>query len=278
MKVKDIMTRNVIYAEVPGDTKEALEIMLKHNISGLPVVKRKTKKLVGIVTRSDIINKPDESQLALVMKKDVITTNEDDDIRNVARIILEKGFRRIPVVKGEELIGIVTISDIVWKGIANMNINEPVENYMRKSFHSVWEETPIRVAYKILKYSGEKALLVLDSNGNLVGIMEDADILKSIEIRNEIVKSEVIGGTEGDAWSWDSKNVIYVMKSYLDLPMDPVKKIMTRNIITVTKRTTVSEAARRMSRYKINQMPVIEASGELIGIVRDVDLLKAIVK
>ena len=278
MKVKDIMTRNVIYAEVPGDTKEALEIMLKHNVSGLPVVKRKTKKLVGIVTRTDIINNPDESQLALVMKKNVVTAKEEDDIREIAKIFLEKGFRRMPVVRGDELVGIVTISDIVWKGLANMNIDEPVERYMKRNFHSIWENTPIRVAYKILKYSGEKALLVLDSNGNLVGIMEDADILKSIEIRDEVVKSEVIGGTEGDAWSWDSRNVIYVMKSYLELPTEPVKKIMTRDIITVTKRTSVSEAARRMARYKINQMPVIEATGELIGIVRDIDLIKSIVK
>ncbi len=278
MKVKDVMTRNVIYAEVPGDTKEALELMLKYNVSGLPVVKRKTKKLVGIVTRSDIINKPDESQLALVMRKDVVYAREEDDLKTVAKIFLEKNFRRMPVVKDDELIGIITISDIVWKGLANMNIKEPVEKYMKKNFHSIWEDTPIRVAYKILKFSGEKALLVLDSNGNMVGIMEDADILKSIEIRNEIVKSEVIGGTEGDAWSWDSKNVIYVMKSYLDLPMEPIKKIMTKNIVTVTKRTTISNAARKMAKHKINQMPVIEASGELIGIVRDVDMLKAILK
>jgi len=56
MKVKDIMTKDVIYAEVPGTSASALELILKHNVSGLPVVKKGTKQLVGVVTRLSLIH------------------------------------------------------------------------------------------------------------------------------------------------------------------------------------------------------------------------------
>jgi len=50
----DIMTSNPITIEVDEDVKFAITLMIKHNISGLPVVKK--SKLVGIITKSDIVN------------------------------------------------------------------------------------------------------------------------------------------------------------------------------------------------------------------------------
>ncbi len=50
----DIMTPNPITIEVDEDVKQAIVLMIKYNISGLPVVKK--SKLVGIITKSDIVN------------------------------------------------------------------------------------------------------------------------------------------------------------------------------------------------------------------------------
>ncbi len=275
MKVKDIMTENVVYAEVPGSSSEALELLLKHNISGIPVVKRGTKELVGIVTRSDFARNPEEGQLALLMTREVHTTTPDEEIKNVARAFLEKNFRRMPVVSDSNLVGIITVSDIVWRAIARMNITEPVEKYMQTKVTTVWEETPLKVAYEIMRLSGERALPVLDDDGRMVGIIGDTDLLKVFEITESTHKSELSGGTEGDRWGWDSKNVIYITKKRLELPDKPVKDVMVRDVVTVTKRTSVSECAKRMARKRIEQIPVINAEGDLIGMVKDIDLLKA---
>ncbi len=275
MKVKDIMTENVVYAEVPGNSSEALELLLKHNISGIPVVKRGTKELMGIVTRSDFARNPEEGQLALLMTREVHTTTPEEDIKNVARAFLEKNFRRMPVVTDSHLVGIVTVSDIVWRAIAKMNISEPVEKYMESKITTVWEETPLKVAYEIMRLSGERALPVLDNEGKMSGIIGDTDLLKVFEITESTHKSELSGGTEGDRWGWDSKNVIYITKKRLELPDKRVKDVMVKDVVTVTKRTSVSECAKRMAKKRIEQIPVINAEGDLIGMVKDISLLKA---
>jgi CBS domain-containing protein len=275
VKVKDIMTENVVYAEVPGNSSEALELLLKHNISGIPVVKRGTKELMGIVTRSDFARNPEEGQLALLMTREVHTTTPEEDIKNVARAFLEKNFRRMPVVTDSHLVGIVTVSDIVWRAIAKMNISEPVEKYMESKITTVWEETPLKVAYEIMRLSGERALPVLDNEGKMSGIIGDTDLLKVFEITESTHKSELSGGTEGDRWGWDSKNVIYITKKRLELPDKRVKDVMVKDVVTVTKRTSVSECAKRMAKKRIEQIPVINAEGDLIGMVKDISLLKA---
>ncbi len=277
MKVSDIMTREVICAEVPGTTREALDLIIKYNISGLPVVKRGTRELVGIVTKSDFARKPEENQLALLMTKKVVTINPEADIKEAAKIFLEKGFRRLPVVDDGNIVGIISVSDVVWKGLPRLNINDPVEKFMEEKVITLWQDTPLKVAHKIMRLSKERALLVLDNEGKLVGIVEDIDLLKVIDVREYTEKSESSSSTEGDKWGWDSKNVIYITKRTLELPDKKVKDVMVTNVITALRSTSVSEVAKRMAMAKINQVPIIDAEGEIIGIVKDIDLLKAIV-
>jgi CBS domain-containing protein len=52
MLVKDIMTKDVICAEVPARSEEALNLIIKHNVTGLPVIKKGTKNLMGIISKT----------------------------------------------------------------------------------------------------------------------------------------------------------------------------------------------------------------------------------
>lgn len=274
MKARDIMTKDVICAEVPGTSEEALNLIIKNDVSGLPVIKKNTKKLVGIVTRSDFARNPDENQLALLMAKDVITTSPDTDIKEITKTFLVAGFRRLPVVEDDQLIGVITPEDIVWKAISKMNIKDPVVKYMLKYFPAIWRDTPIKVASEIIRLSGARALPVLDSDARLSGIVADTDFLKVAKLIESTKKSEMSGGTEGDAWGWDSKNIIYVTTRRLEVPDMAVSEIVTEKVISATKGTSVSECAKKMSRHKIEQVPVIDAEGKVIGLVRDIDLLR----
>lgn len=276
MKVKDIMTEKVVYAEVPGSAAEALETILKKNLSGLPVVKRGTKKLLGIVTRDDFARNPEETQLALLMTRDVVTVTPEDDIHDAARLFMEKGFRRLPVVKDGELIGIISVIDLVGRALAKMSIEETIEKYMESGIMVIWEETPLKVAYELMKLSGNHAVPVLDSDAKLVGMVADVDLLSVAQLKESTKKSEMSGGTEGEKWGWDSKNVIYITTKKLELPNKKVKDVMIRNVITATRVTTVTECARKMSKYRVEQLPVIDAEGNIIGIIRDVNLLKTL--
>jgi len=276
MKVKEIMTKDVIYTEVPGSVSEALELIIKHNISGLPVVKKGTKKLVGIVTKDDFSKNPEENQLALLMTKDVVTIEPEADIEAAIKIFLENKFRRLPVIQDGELVGILTVSDIVWKYIALGNFQKKIEKYMQTNLVAIWEGTPLKVAHEIMRLSGDRALPVLDDEGKLIGIIADTDLLKELEMTESTEKSELSGGTEGDRWGWDSKNVIYITKKKLELPNKSVKEVMVRKVITATKHNTLSDVAKKMARARIEQVPVVDAEGNIIGMIKDIDLLHAV--
>lgn len=277
MQVKDVMTKEVKWVEVPGTRAEALELLRKLGASAVPVVKQGTDELVGMVTLRKLFEHPDEEQLAMLVDRDVPTVAPDDPLEEAAKRLLTSHTRRLPVLKDGKLVGIITVRDIVYRAIAAMNIEKPASDYMRPHVIAVWDGTPLKAAIEIMALSGFRVLPVIDENGNLVGMIGDADIVKISDIETESKMSQMAGRTEGDSWTWDSENRIYITKRKLKIPDKLVRDVMTKELITISRRTTVSRCAELMKQHKIEQTPVISAEGALLGIVRDVDLLQALI-
>ena len=63
----------------------------------------------------------------------------------------------------------------------------------------------------------------------------------------------------------------------LKLPEEPIKEYMTREVVTVNSNDSITQCAKRMRKYNIEQMPVTEDTNRLIGIIRDYDILKALI-
>lgn len=276
MQIKEVMSENIHYIHVPGNRQSALELMREKNVSGLPVVKNGTKKLVGIVTRSDLVNNPDEEQLALIMTRDLLTTTPDDDVKHAADIMVDNKIRRVPVVQDDELVGIVTAFDIIEYALSKLDIKDPVKDYMIKNIPTAWDMTPLNVAFEIMRYSGFKVLLALNKDSKVTGILTETDFINESEIVSERTVHNTSVGTEGDKWSWDSANVLYVIKNHLKFSDKNVKDVSVTDIIMVTTRTTVSECANKMRQHNIEQIPVINVEGELTGLVSATDLIKAL--
>ncbi|MCE5213885.1 MAG: CBS domain-containing protein [Methanobacterium sp.] len=276
MLVKDIMSEDVHYIHVPGNRSHAMELMRKKNVSGLPVVKNGTKKLLGILTRSDLVKNPDEEQLALIMTRNIITTTPNEDIKEVAGKMLNHDIRRIPVVDDGELVGLVTASDIINKALWKMDIKDPAEKYMIKNIPTTWERTPLNIAFEIMRFFNLRVLLALNKDGKLSGILTETDFIEESEIISERTVHNTSVGTEGDKWSWDSKNVLYVIKNHLKFSDKEVKDVAATDLVIVTTKTSVKECANKMRQKNIEQIPVIDVEGELVGLVRATDLIKAI--
>ncbi len=64
--IKVLMQKDPICVEIPGSRRDALKLMIKHNVSGLPVVMKNTKKLLGLVTRKEIFRNPNIEQLTIL--------------------------------------------------------------------------------------------------------------------------------------------------------------------------------------------------------------------
>ena len=118
LKAKDIMTKEVIVTWPQTSVKEALELMLANEISGIPVVER-DMKLVGVVTEKDLLRlffEPGGIKSKTVeefMTQPVVHFDENENIDDVCRCLSQVHFRRVPVTKDEKLVGIVSRPDVI---------------------------------------------------------------------------------------------------------------------------------------------------------------------
>jgi CBS domain-containing protein len=279
IKVNDVMVREVAFAELPGSRDEVLEILKSKHISGVPIVKN--GELLGIVTRTDLLKNPEEEQIALIMTRNPVTISYDKSIAEAARLILENNIRRLPVVDDHTLIGLVTIADIVG-AIGKMNITSPISDYISDNVVSVWSETPISVVGAIMELGDVKAVPILDSNLALVGVATDKDLISASMIEDRTEMSNMSAGSDDDAWTWESLRdtmSLYYSVSKIKLPVAPVKDILKLKgePDTAVLSSQVSDCARKMRRNRIDQLPVITSTRNLLGLIRDKDLLKAMV-
>ena len=278
MLVKRVMSKKVISVSVPGNREKALDLMRKEKVSVLPVVKGDTDKLVGFLTRSDLIVNPDEEQIAMLMKTDLVTVKPDDEIEFAVSKMVENNVRRVPVIDDEgDLIGILTSFDIVAQAIANLELDATVEDFMVTTVPTTWDQTPLNVAFESMKQFGLKSIMSLDVDGQLTGILTETDFIVESEIISERSEHSSTVGTEGDKWSWDSTSVLYIEKNRLRFSNKIVKDVATGNVEVANAKTKVTECAKKMKTLNIEQIPVISVEGDLIGLVRASDLIKALI-
>jgi CBS domain-containing protein len=136
MKVEDVMTAPVITVSPETPLKRAAALMLEHRISGVPVVA--DGRLVGVLSETDILFKertspqrqglvdwvlhygddPPAAKLAARTARDAmtapaVTVQPRRRVADAAALLLDIGIDRLPVVDGDQLVGIVTRSDLV---------------------------------------------------------------------------------------------------------------------------------------------------------------------
>ena len=98
MKVKDVMSEDLIVGYVPGTVRDALKILAKNNVSGMPILKKETKQVVGVLTRSDIFRNADEDQLALLMSDNIHFVEKENSIEEAAKLLHENRIHGLPAV------------------------------------------------------------------------------------------------------------------------------------------------------------------------------------
>jgi len=117
MKVSEIMTEDPVTIDPESTAKDAAKIMKEENLGTVLVAEG--ARLEGIVTDRQIAIKvvasekdPKETRVSEFMTKYPITVSPDTEIEEVSRIIGDNGIRRVPVVEGERLVGIISAADI----------------------------------------------------------------------------------------------------------------------------------------------------------------------
>ena len=275
MKVEEVMSTDLIVGYVPGTVKSALDLLAKHNVSGMPILKKDTKKVVGVLTRTDIFKNADEEQLALIMSKEVHSVTNDQDIKDAAKLLFEKRIHGLPVVnKKKNLVGIISPKDVL-KVLSDKNERE-AENYFTNIVAPTYQDTPINIAMEIINITSENALPVLNDELKLSGIVTDGDLFKLSHIRESVSQTNMGMGGDEDQWTWEGIRDtvrLHYSTSEVTLPQIPVKEIMITDVVKGFKNTTVSEIANSMLKHDISHIPIVDANDRLIGMISDIDLM-----
>lgn len=141
-KAKNIMSKNVVTISPKATVEELARLLIKHKISGVPVVDN-AENLIGIVTENDLINqnkrlhiptiirlfdafivlgsgrmqeeikKMTASKVDEICTKKVVSITEETSLEEVATIMSEKNIHLLPVVRDSVVVGIVGKADVV---------------------------------------------------------------------------------------------------------------------------------------------------------------------
>jgi CBS domain-containing protein len=112
MKVGEIMTRHVISVSDETPVREVARVLDRHRISGLPVCDG-AGHMVGLVSEYDLIAKPQARIASEAMSHDVISVMEDTSVDEVRYLLVNRRIKRVPVLRGQRLVGIVSRADLV---------------------------------------------------------------------------------------------------------------------------------------------------------------------
>jgi len=114
-KVKDIMTTTVITIESNKTVTEAAALMAEKDVGNLIVMENNTP--IGIVTERDFVRrvlateKSRKSKISEIMSTPLRVIDPDAPLKEAARRMVRKRIRRLPVIKDNKLVGIVTATD-----------------------------------------------------------------------------------------------------------------------------------------------------------------------
>lgn len=198
-----------------------------------------------------------EGEIMTLAKKDVISIPPTKTIKGAAEMMIEHGFRRLPVTHpgSNKLLGIVTAMDILdfLGGGSKFDIiekkhddnflaaiNDPVKEIMTRDVISISPKYSIRESVDVMTKNGIGSVPIVDKEEKLVGIVTERDFALALagSLTNETV---------GD--------------------------IMIKDVITTTPGTPIETCSKIMVRNNLRRIPVVEEE-KLIGIVTSTDILR----
>jgi diguanylate cyclase (GGDEF)-like protein/PAS domain S-box-containing protein len=245
----DIATRNVTCLAHCDSVREAARIMTEKRISAL-VITDEDGHPRGIVTERNILHAmqsgcPPESALDKIMSSPVITVTESANCLESYQVFLRNGIRHLVIVDDDKhLLGVVSETDYrLHINLATLAGHRQITSVMNHSVFSVSPQDRLQDALNLMQAHCDSCVVVVD-NGYPAGIITERDIVRLYS--GNLAKGSI-----------------------------PVGDIMTSPVLTVPLGNTINEAARRMLKAKVRHLAVIDANGQLAGLLSEHELTQA---
>jgi CBS domain-containing protein len=257
-KAKDIAQFGVATIGKDASVYQAVALMVKKNVTGLPVVDE--TGLLGIISEKDVLKLLYDTEfvagcVADYMSTSVLTFDEEDDLADICRCLIEKNFRRVPILHDGRLAGIISRADLIRvnKDKFKPSTFGPVstapialaKDVMKTGLLTVRKATPVYEAMDILSSRNVTGLPVVDDYMNLLGVVSEKDVLKLL------YDPDALPSVVGD--------------------------VMSRDIVGFDKNTPLDEICKCLIDNNFRRVPILE-NGKLIGIISRTDIMAYIMK
>jgi len=148
MKIEEVMVKNVVTLQRDVSAYDAVKLMNENRIGCLVVLQY--GQVVGIITERDMLERvlekcknPKETNVTEIMTKRVIVGKPDMQLVEAAKLMFEKKVKKLPIVEGNRLVGLVTLTDLARIASLDqktMEIVETRERFLEACMHA-WDTT-----------------------------------------------------------------------------------------------------------------------------------------
>ena len=192
--ITEIMSTTLTYASDKASLNDVLKLMYEKNVGGLPIVDEDTR-IKAIITEEDVVRFCRGLDTGLTveafMSPNVVTAPVQTTIEKMTRMIIQKGFRRMPVVQDGVLMGMVTASDImkylgsgdafekVVTGDIGEVMNQPIKSLIKRSLLATEKKADLGQAARKMMDNDIGSLPVMDK-GSLAGILTERDYVRAL--------------------------------------------------------------------------------------------------
>jgi CBS domain-containing protein len=185
--IRDIMSREVFTLRDTASVDDLIEEMKEKNVGGFPIINSENE-VVGIVEERDLVRQIAGAvtgrMIEDLMTTDIITITPGTTIKDTSRFMIANSIRRLPVVSEDELIGLITTTDILryfasnkmFKHMKGDPLSERISEVMACEVVTVSPQKDAGDAAHLMKERDVDCLPVVDKD--LVGILTERDLLK----------------------------------------------------------------------------------------------------
>lgn len=137
-KIREIMTEDVESCSLLDNIFEVAVKMKEENVGAIPIVDQ--EKLVGMITDRDIVvrciaeKRPASSKVEDIMSHDLITISPEATSRDAIQLMAQHQIRRLPVVEGEKLVGMVSLGDFAVRKLTDDQAGDALSEISEPTF------------------------------------------------------------------------------------------------------------------------------------------------
>jgi CBS domain-containing protein/nucleotide-binding universal stress UspA family protein len=305
VRVRDAMSRQVKTVQRDTPLSQVVTLLWREGVKAVPVTENE-HRVSGIITGGDLLNRggmdlrlslqktlnPEELKAQLdqlersgktaqdVMTTPVVTIQENASLADATSVMATKHIKRLPVVnEAGLLVGILSRIDVLRQIAALGGLGEPepevptgpariVRDIMIKDVPTVREDASLEEVMTALAASPFRRVVVLDEVGRVAGLISDRELLDRVDAqtRPSTLQSLIQRFRFGTGET----------KKEPHLREGRATDIMISPVAVVTDESSVLEAIRLMVQRGVKRLPVVDAVGQLVGMVDRQSLLRAV--